>query len=112
MSNIMMKAGLAGALLFAAFTGAAHAGVDSDLDLVNTHGSASIVGVWFAPSNEEGYWHAGNLSSPIYPRNWTSLRLTNLQTCNYDFKVRFSDGYEQRFDNINLCAGRQRLIAT
>lgn len=112
MSNIMMKAGLAGALLLAALTGAAQAGVDGDLDLVNTHGSASIVRIWFAPSDEGGYWKAGNLSAPIYPRDWTSLHMIDLVTCSYDFKVRFSDGYEQRFDHINLCAGRQRLIAS
>ena len=70
---------------------------------VNLHASASIVAAWSARAGTREPWDPITLYSPIEPRSASRINVSGTSGCSYDLKVRFDDGYEQTFSNVDLC---------
>ncbi len=92
-----------GALLL---VGALHGPAAADLggfQFVNLHASASIIAAWSARAGTREPWDPITLYSPIEPRSTSRINVSGAAGCRYDLKVRFDDGYEQTFSDIDLC---------
>jgi hypothetical protein len=98
-----ITATMLGALLLAgALSGPAAADV-RDFEFVNLHTSASIVGAWSARAGTRDPWDPIPLHTAIEPRTTSKIKVSGGRSCLFDLKVRFDDGYEQTFSNVNLC---------
>jgi hypothetical protein len=71
----------------------------------NTHSSASVQRVWYAPAGKTDPWVEVFLDYPIKPNSKSSFTMGNGDRCLYDIKIKFDDGYEQEFTNVNVCRG-------
>ncbi|MBV8565209.1 MAG: hypothetical protein JO273_07135 [Methylobacteriaceae bacterium] len=80
------------------------ASANQGFELVNPSSTASIVGLSYARhgSYEDG-WDIVDLT-PIGPRATGSFTLDET-ACYQDLKVRFDDGYERIFLNVDICDG-------
>lgn len=81
----------------------AHAG--GTLTVVNRNSTRAIQRVWFANAGERtDPWQAANVDAAIAPQSRSVFTLSG-PNCLFDIKVRFSDGYESSFGNVNVCRG-------
>ena len=71
----------------------------------NTNGSVSVQRVWYAQAGTNQTWQEVYLDYPIKPNTKSSFTMGNGDVCIYDIKIKFSDGYEQEFENVNVCRG-------
>jgi hypothetical protein len=116
MAFSLRQAALTGAT-FASLTIALPALAQSDAfargyEIINSHGSARIVAVWFARAGTRDPWAPVNMSVPIEPKRWRKFDVTGGNgTCMFDFRVKFDDGVVQEFGNIDVCK-QDRMIAT
>ena len=84
----------------------AHAGSERSFGVNNSNSSYSIQNVWFAQAGTRQAWQTGDMDSPVGPQTRTTFTLSGAASvCFYDVKVRFSDGVEQQFANVNVCRG-------
>ena len=102
--SLTTKSVMLGALLLAgALHGTASADV-RDFEFVNLHASASIIKAWSARAGTDDPWDSIALYNPIRPRSTSKIKVSGGGgSCLYDLKVRFDDGYEQTFSDVNLC---------
>lgn len=92
-----------GAMLVGSTVGAARAGVQ-DFEFVNLNNSASIVQAWLAPAGApEEPWNAITIYTPVAPRSTSRIDINGSRTCTFDVKVRFDNGAEELFSNVDLC---------
>jgi len=85
---------------------AAFAADDGSFTIVNKNGSASIQRVWYATAgNSSDPWKEVYLDYPIKPNTDSRFTMNPGNTCMYDLKVQFSDGYTSTFSNVNVCRG-------
>jgi len=73
--------------------------------VVNKNGSAAIEHVWLVPIATNADWTEIRLDYPIKPNNRSPFAMAAGDACLYNIKVRFSDGSEQAFENVNVCRG-------
>jgi len=91
-----------GAVLVGLSVATAQAG-KQDFEFVNLNRSASIVGAWMAGAGTTGAWEPVTIYKPIAPRTSGRITINGDKRCAFDIKVRFDDGVEQTFDDIDLC---------
>jgi hypothetical protein len=104
MSHIFRTIGvLCAAAIFASPT-AANAG-DRKFSVVNQNASAAIQRVWFVQIGSNAAWTEVHLDYPIKPSTRSPFAMATGDACLYNIKIRFSDGNEQTFENINVCRG-------
>ncbi|MBV9633899.1 MAG: hypothetical protein JOZ40_04655 [Methylobacteriaceae bacterium] len=83
---------------------------DGSFEIVNTNEKATIIKIWTAAYGQpKDPWHEIDLKQPIAPKT-TSRFDHSGDMCNEDVKVRFDDGYEHTFENINVCDGNPLFI--
>jgi hypothetical protein len=99
-----------GAMLVGLTVGTARAGVQN-FEFVNLNKSASIVQAWLAPADTTEPWKAITIYTPVAPRSTSRININGYRTCMFNVKVRFDDGYEQSFSNIDLCT-IEHLVAS
>jgi len=73
--------------------------------VANRNASAAIQRVWFVPIGSNAAWTEVRLDYPIKPNNRSPFAMAAGDACLYNLKVRFSDGNEQTFENVNVCRG-------
>lgn len=79
---------------------------DGSFTIVNKNGSASIQRVWYAEAgNSSDPWKEVYLDYPIKAGTDSRFTMNPGNTCMYDLKVQFSDGYTSTFSNVNVCRG-------
>lgn len=71
----------------------------------NTNAKVSVQRVWYAQAGTNENWEEVFLDYPIKPNNKSSFTMGSGDVCLYDIKLKFSDGYEQTFENVNVCRG-------
>jgi hypothetical protein len=71
----------------------------------NTNDSVSVQRVWYAQAGTNQVWQEVYLDYPIKPNTKSSFTMGNGDVCLYDVKIKFSDGVEQSFENVNVCRG-------
>jgi hypothetical protein len=74
-----------------------------DFEFVNLNRSASIVQAWMAAAGTSEPWRSIRIYTPIAPRTTSRITVSGGTRCMFDLKIRFDDGYEQTFSNIDLC---------
>jgi hypothetical protein len=89
-------------LLTGALIGTASADV-RDFEFVNLHSTASIIKAWSARAGTNDPWDPIKLYTAIEPRSTSKIKVSGGNGCMYDLKVRFDDGYEQTFSDVDLC---------
>jgi hypothetical protein len=99
------------ALAIVASLAGASAAQAGTFNIYNSHGSATIQRLWTAPAIKGTPWQEFYLDFPVEARTVNRFTLSNGSYCLYDMKVRFSDGYEQTFSNVNICRG-DRVVAS
>jgi hypothetical protein len=92
-----------GALLLAGVLHGPAAADLRDFEFVNLHSSASIVAAWSARAGTRDPWDQIPLYTAIEPRGSSKIKVSGGRSCLYDLKVRFDDGREQTFSDVNLC---------
>ncbi len=108
----IFKTALVGAAALAAVSGHAFANEPAKgYEIANTHSSARIVGVWWALSGTKDPWQPVQMNAPIAPLTVSHVTVTVPGACYTDLKIRFDDGYEQVFANVNFCRG-DRVVAS
>ncbi|MBV8565647.1 MAG: hypothetical protein JO366_05905 [Methylobacteriaceae bacterium] len=94
----------------AAFTTSLPARADGSFEIVNTNEKATIIKMWTAAYGQpKDPWKEIEIKQPIRPRT-TSRFDHSGNICNEDIKVRFDDGYEHTFENVNVCDGPPLFI--
>jgi hypothetical protein len=78
--------------------------------VVNTNGRYYVERVWSAPSVTNWNYSALRMVYSIAPRTTSAFDLPS-SYCLHDIKIRFSDGYEQKFYKVDVCRG-DRVIAS
>jgi hypothetical protein len=73
--------------------------------VVNLNASASIQRVWYVRIGTTDSWIEVPLDYPIKPNHRSLFTLAPGDPCLYSVKIRFDDGNEQAFENINVCRG-------
>jgi hypothetical protein len=81
-----------------------------DFEFVNLNRSASIVQAWMAAAGTSEAWRPIRIYTPIAPRTTSWITVSGGARCMFDLKVRFDDGYEQVFSDIDLCR-TEHLVA-
>jgi hypothetical protein len=76
---------------------------------VNRNSQRSIQQVFFANAGESDPWQAANVDEAIRPKSKSTFTISG-ENCLFDVKVKFSDGYEATFNNVNVCRG-DRVLA-
>ncbi|HEX4694101.1 hypothetical protein [Sphingomonas sp.] len=71
----------------------------------NTNSSVSVQRVWYAAAGTTQTWEEIYLDYPVKPNTKSNFTMGDGDTCLYDIKLKFSDGYEQTFANVNVCRG-------
>ena len=82
---------------------------DGSLTVVNRNSNRAIQQVWFANAGESDPWQEANVEEAIRPQSQSTFNMSG-DNCLFDIKVRFSDGYESTFTNVNVCRG-DRVLA-
>jgi hypothetical protein len=81
-------------------------------ELVNGHSISKITDIYFAPSDRpKSPWQSGKVE-PVAPGMTLPLRVNWPETCVYDLKIKFDDGFEGVFEKIDLCKPGTRLVAS
>lgn len=79
--------------------------------IYNSHPTATIQRLWTAPAIKGTVWREFYLDFPVDARTTNNFTMPGGSYCLYDMKIRFSDGYEQTFANVNICRG-DKVIAS
>jgi hypothetical protein len=74
-----------------------------DFEFVNLNRSASIVQAWMAAAGTSEPWRPIGIYTQIAPRTTSRITVSGGMRCMFDLKIRFDDGYEQTFSNVDLC---------
>jgi len=82
---------------------------DGTITVVNRNSSRAIQQVWFANAGESDPWQEASVEEAIRPQSQSTFTMRG-DNCLFDIKVRFSDGYESTFTNVNVCRG-DRVLA-
>ena len=86
--------------------GVASANAYRAFQVSNTNSNYSIQAVSFAQAGTSDEWHFANMNYAVSPNSNTTFTFPGAESvCFYDIKVKFSDGYEQQFANVNVCRG-------
>ena len=93
-----------GVMVFLSFTTPAFA-ADRSFYVDNINGSASVQRVWYAAAGTTEGWQEVFLNYPIKPKTKSNFTMGDGDTCLYDIKIKFSDGYEETYSNVNMCRG-------
>lgn len=99
------------ALAIAAVTAGSSGAYAGTFNIYNSHTSATVQRLWTAPAIKDTPWQEFYLDFPIQALTTNRFTISNGSFCLYDMKVRFSDGYEQTFANVNICRG-DRVVAS
>ncbi len=78
---------------------------DRKVTVSNTNATVAIRRIWRGDMNGEGPWVEMTLDAPIPPDRRATFSLGNGTSCLYEFKMQFTDGYEQIVQNVNVCRG-------
>jgi len=78
---------------------------DRSFYINNTNSSVSVQRVWYAAAGTKDTWQEIYLDEPVTPKTKSTLSMDDGDTCLYDIKLKFSDGYEQTYANVNVCRG-------
>ncbi len=97
------------ALALAAMLPSTAALAGGTLTVVNRNSSRATQQVWFANAGESDPWQEANVNEAISPKSESTFTMSG-ENCLFDIKVRFSDGYEATFNNVNICRG-DRVLA-
>jgi hypothetical protein len=81
-----------------------------DFEFVNLNRSASIVQAWIAAAGTSEPWRPIGIYTQIAPRTTRRITVSGGTRCTFDLKIRFDDGYEQVFSDIDLCR-TEHLVA-
>ncbi|WP_448951007.1 hypothetical protein [Labrys neptuniae] len=102
MQTINKKIFAFGSMMLAGLMLSTSALADGTVTVVNRNSGRSIQEVFFANAGENDPWQSADLESPVAPQSSKILSMSG-SNCFFDIKVRFSDGYETTFPNVNVC---------
>jgi hypothetical protein len=109
MQKLTLFALAGGALVLSGMLPCTSALAGGTLTVVNRNSSRAIQQVWFANAGESDPWQEANVEEAIRPQSESTFTMSG-ENCLFDIKVRFSDGYEATFNNVNVCRG-DRVLA-
>jgi len=109
MRNINTTIFAFGSVVLLGLTLSTSAFADGTVTVVNRNSGRSIQEVFFANAGESDPWQPADLASPVAPQSSKVLSMSG-SNCFFDIKVRFSDGYEATFTNVNVCRN-DRVLA-
>ena len=110
MRNSIRAAVLSGAFFISVAAQVSGAMAGPGCVVVNTNDDVSIQQVYVANAGESDPWRPANMDHAIAPGTQSSFTVPG-DACFYDVKVRFSEGAEQTFDNVDVCKG-DRVVAS